>query len=189
MNGIMLFMVVSFSHVFDIEVPSSGITFSLLEVSYSTPHLTLRTSPVVLPFMFPVVLRVSSKNAFLKFLFVPFYGGYIMTSSYPEIQNVSSPPLYGLGGGMWIGNKPFRIIPDFGLYVQDRTTYFGRLSLNFRNIFAGVSLGNSGTTGIEALYVFHINKGFFIFGFKYPGIHDMGINLPVVPILNFGITF
>jgi len=189
LNGIIVFIVLSFSHVFDIEVPEKGFTLSLLELSYATQNVTVRTSPLVLPFMFPLTLRLSTRYAFLKFSFVPFYGGYFITSSYPDIQKVDALPLYGVGGGMWLGKGKLKIIPDFSVYIQKKTTFSGKLAVRYSNFFTGLSLGNGGTSGIEALYLLRFGKGFFIFGLKYPGIRDMSIDLPVVPLFNAGIVF
>lgn len=189
MSGIILFMVLSFSHVFDIEVPAKGFTLSLLELSYATRNVTVRTSPLVLPFMFPLTLRLSSSHAFLKFSVVPFYGGYFITTSYPDIKKVEASPLYGIGGGMWLGKRNLQIIPDFGVYIQKKTTFFGKLSVRFENLFTALSLGNGGTSAVEALYLLRFGKGFFIFGLRYPGVRDMGFDLPVIPLVNAGVTF
>ena len=189
MSSLVLLFVLGFSHVFDIEVPSKGFTLSILELSYSTKNVAVRTSPITLPFMFPLTLRLSSSHAFLRLSFVPFYGGYFLTASYPDIKKVSSSPLFGFGGGMWLGHEKLRIIPDFGVYVQEKTVFFGRLSLQMGNVFSGVTLGNGGTSGLEFLYLLNLGKTFALFGVRYPGVRDMSVDLPIIPLFNAGITF
>ena len=189
MKGILLLMALNFSHAFDIELPSSGFTLSFLEFSYSTRHIVVRTSPLVLPFMFPLTMRFSNGHAFLKCSFAPFYGGYLITSSYPEIKKFSAKPMFGGGLGLFMGNDRFKVIPDFSIYIQKDITFSGKLGIKYHNLLAGGSVGNNGTWGIESMYILQKNKFFMILGMRYPGVKDMEVNLPLVPLLNLGITF
>jgi len=189
LSGILLFMLFNFSHVFDIETPSRGFTVSLLEFSYATRNIAIRTSPLVLPFMFPLTLRLSKSRAFLKFSFVPFYGGYFVTSSYSGIRKFSASPLWEAGGGLWLGKDNLQIIPDMSLYIQKKTIFSGKLSVRLHDLFTSFSLYSNGAWGAESLYLLKFGRGFMIFGLRYPGIKDMGLDLPILPLFNMGITF
>ncbi len=189
MNLTIVLLLFSFTHAFDIEVPYRGFTVSPLELSYATSHFAVRTSPVTLPFMLPLTLRVNSHHLFARFTFATFYGGYMLTSYYNEIKSVNISPLFAPGIGAWIKTGNLIFIPDVGVYLQKNTSFYGKLAVAYKNLFLEASTGTKGFTGMEILYALRVKKAFLLMGLRYPGINDMSIYLPVVPLLNAGITF
>lgn len=189
MNSLLLLMFLNFTHAYDIEIPSSGFTLSFLELSYGGKNVIVRTSPMVLPFMLPLTLRLSSKNSFLRLSFAPFYGGYFIKSSYPEIEKFSASPMFSTGFGMWVKKGNIHVVPDFSIAIQKNTIYTGKLSIKHNNLIISGSIGNKKSSGIEGMYILQTGKLFIIMGLRYPGIRDMGLWLPLVPLFNMGFTF
>lgn len=189
MISLIFLITISLSHVYDIETPSTGITLSLLELSYSSDKFVIRTSPAVLPFMFPIVLRFTFKNAFLRLGGAPFYGGYLIKAQDPGIKKVKIQPAFTVGGGMWLHAGKLRIIPDVGLYYQKKTLTFFKIATGLQDVYIEAIIGAKSFQGLEAVYILRQKKMFIILGLKYPGIKYGDLDIPVFPIFNLGITF